>query len=56
MKEAGLIGLTHILNGGVRIQHNPKLCYVRDGNSIDWSKIVKDDKQIITIEVWFTFV
>jgi hypothetical protein len=46
MEEIGLIGLTHILNGGVRIQYNPSLCYVKDGDggddagSINWSKIM----------------
>ena len=54
MKEVGLIGLTHILNGGVRIQYNPKLCYA-DGSSIDWSRIVKDENQQITIEVLFYY-
>ena len=50
MEEIGLIGLTHILNGGVRIQYNPSLCYVRDGDggdedagSINWSKIMKSE-------------
>ena len=49
MEEVGLIGLTHILNGGVRIQYNPSLCYARNGDSedddgsINWSKILKDE-------------
>ena len=49
MEEIGLIGLTHILNGGVRIQYNPSLCYARNGDSeddvgsINWSKILKDE-------------
>ena len=49
MEEVGLIGLTHILNGGVRIQYNPSLCYARNGDSgdddgsINWSQILKDE-------------
>ena len=49
MVEIGLKGLTHILNGGVRIQRNRNLCYVK---SIDWQKIVsKKYHQNIVIEV-----
>ena len=40
LEEVGLIGLTHILRGGVRIERNPRLCYV---NTIDWKKIVKEE-------------
>ena len=49
MVEIGLKGLTHILNGGVRIQRNRDLCYVK---TIDWKKIVsKKYHQNIVIEV-----
>jgi len=51
MEDIGLIGLTHILNGGVRIQHNPSLCYARNGEvgddryngPINWRKILKNE-------------
>ena len=68
MEEVGLIGLTHILNGGVRIQYNPSLCYARNGDSedddgsINWSKILKEEyskagkihkKEYLIIEVTY---
>lgn len=37
IEEIGLLGLTHILRGGVRIERNPKLCYER---TIDWKRIL----------------
>ena len=37
MVRVGLPSLTHIMNGGVRIEKNPLLCYV---DTIDWKKIV----------------
>ena len=37
MVRVGLPSLTHIMNGGVRIEKNPLLCYV---DTIDWTKIV----------------
>jgi len=37
METVGLPSLTHIMNGGVRIEKNPRLCYV---NTIKWKKIV----------------
>jgi len=37
METVGLPSLTHIMNGGVRIEKNPNLCYV---DTIDWKKIV----------------
>ena len=50
MEDIGLLGLTHILNGGVRIQHNPSLCYARNGEEgtaykgpINWRKILKNE-------------
>ena len=50
MEEVGLIALTHILNGGVRIQYNPSLCYARNADigddnmgTINWRSILKDD-------------
>ena len=49
MEDIGLIGLTHILNGGVRIQRNPSLCYARNGDGetytgpINWRKILKNE-------------
>ena len=49
MEDIGLVGLTHILNGGVRIQHNPSLCYARNGDGeiykgpINWRKILKNE-------------
>ena len=55
LKDVGLIGLTHILNGGVRIQYNPSLCYVNDVNenegSIDWRKIVSNENGKVIVEV-----
>jgi len=33
LEEIGLTGLTSIMNGGVRITYNRKLCYV---NTVDW--------------------
>lgn len=38
MTDVGLTGLTHIMNGGVRIEKNPSLCYV---DTVDWTKIVQ---------------
>ena len=70
MEEVGLIGLTHILNGGVRIQYNPSLCYARNGDSedddgsINWSKILKQEyskagkiirNEYLIIEVTYEF-
>lgn len=37
LEEVGLVGLTHILRGGVRIEKNPRLCYVQ---TILWHKLV----------------
>ena len=37
IEEIGLRSLTHILRGGVRIESNPKLCYVK---TIAWQAIV----------------
>ena len=37
METVGLPSLTHIMNGGVRIEKNPNLCYV---NTIEWTRIV----------------
>ena len=37
MAEIGLTSLTHILRGGVRVEKNRNLCYVK---TIDWKKIV----------------
>jgi len=44
METVGLPSLTHIMNGGVRIEKNPNLCYV---NTIKWTKIVvqENDKK-----------
>lgn len=44
METVGLPSLTHIMNGGVRIEKNPNLCYV---NTIEWTKIVvqENDKK-----------
>ncbi|XP_055527832.1 insulin-like receptor isoform X2 [Wyeomyia smithii] len=36
IEEVGLISLTHITRGGVRIEKNPKLCFA---NTIDWNAI-----------------
>ena len=43
MLRVGLPSLTHIMNGGVRIEKNPLLCYV---DTVDWRKIVvqKNDR------------
>ena len=51
MKDVGLRSLTHIMNGGVRIEKNPSLCYVQM-SMVDWTKIVqrKDDHKNIFIE------
>jgi hypothetical protein len=38
MENVGLPSLTHIMNGGVRIEKNPSLCYV---DTVDWNKIVQ---------------
>ena len=49
MENVGLPSLTHIMNGGVRIEKNPKLCYE---NTIEWEKIVVQDRHnnsLITI-------
>ena len=37
MKRVGLSNLTHIMNGGVRIEKNPLLCYV---DTVKWNEIV----------------
>jgi len=44
METVGLPSLTHIMNGGIRIEKNPRLCYV---NTIHWEKIVvqENDKK-----------
>ena len=44
MESVGLPSLTHIMNGGVRIEKNPRLCYV---NTVAWSEIVvqENDKK-----------
>ena len=39
MAEIGLTSLTHILRGGVRVEKNRNLCYVK---TIDWTKIVSE--------------
>ena len=46
MRDVGLPSLTHIMNGGVRIEKNPALCYV---DRVDWKMIVqqKDDHKNI---------
>jgi hypothetical protein len=49
MIEIGLKSLTHILKGGVRIEKNRNLCYVK---TIYWDNIVhKDYHDNIHIEV-----
>ena len=40
MVRVGLPSLTHIMNGGVRIEKNPLLCYV---NTVEWKKVVVRD-------------
>eukprot|EP00094_Tigriopus_californicus_P010060 TCALIF_09701-PA protein Name:"Similar to INSR Insulin receptor (Homo sapiens)" AED:0.09 eAED:0.20 QI:0/0.77/0.8/1/1/1/10/426/1712 len=40
LAEIGLLSLTSILHGGVKIIENPSLCYV---NTVDWKKIVNVD-------------
>ena len=48
MAEIGLTSLTHILRGGVRVEKNRNLCYVK---TIDWKTIVhKDYHPMIHIE------
>lgn len=37
LAEIGLLGLTSILHGGVKIAENPSLCYV---STVDWRKII----------------
>ena len=37
MESVGLPSLTHIMNGGVRIEKNPRLCYV---DTVKWEEIV----------------
>ena len=39
MVDIGLIGLTTISRGAVRLEKNPKLCYI---DMIDWTKIRKE--------------
>lgn len=36
MQEIGLKSLTHIVRGAVRIEKNPKLCFV---DTIEWTRI-----------------
>ena len=36
MEELGLWGLTQIVRGAIRVEKNPKLCYL---NTIDWMRI-----------------
>ena len=49
IETVGLPSLTHIMNGGVRIEKNPNLCYV---NTIDWTKIVvKEEDRKNHIEI-----
>ena len=40
IETVGLTSLTHIMNGGVRIEKNPRLCYV---NTVVWDRIVVQD-------------
>lgn len=42
MQEIGLISLTDILDGAVRIEKNPQLCYA---STIDWTLIAKKAKR-----------
>lgn len=53
IEEIGLISLTHIGRGAVRIQNNPNLCYA---HTIDWTLIaphtVKND-HYITVSNYF---
>lgn len=44
LEALGLNSLMKIERGGVRIQHNDRLCYT---NTIDWSRITRDDAEII---------
>ncbi len=40
LQEIGLPSLTKILNGGVRITYNSKLCYAR---TVDWKRLTHPD-------------
>jgi len=40
LEEIGLTGLTSIMNGGVRITYNPKLCYVK---TVDWNGLTTNE-------------
>ncbi|XP_058466137.1 insulin-like receptor isoform X2 [Malaya genurostris] len=44
IEEVGLISLTHIARGGVRIEKNPKLCFA---NTIDWNAIAPDSENYV---------
>ncbi|XP_053611419.1 insulin receptor-like isoform X2 [Plodia interpunctella] len=46
IESLGLRSLTRIMRGGVRIQHNDRLCYT---DTIDWSKIVARDMENVII-------
>ena len=48
MESVGLPSLTHIMNGGVRIEKNPRLCYV---NTVAWSEIVVQENYKSHIEI-----
>ncbi|KAF4528838.1 hypothetical protein B566_EDAN014557 [Ephemera danica] len=42
LQEIGLVSLTHILRGSVRIEKNPLLCYV---DTVDWDLIAQAGKE-----------
>ncbi|XP_058832990.1 insulin-like receptor isoform X2 [Topomyia yanbarensis] len=44
IEEVGLISLTHISRGGVRIEKNPKLCFA---NTIDWNAIAPGSENYV---------
>lgn len=43
LEEVGLLGLTKIMGGGVRIELNPRLCYIK---TIQWFGITNSEENI----------
>jgi len=48
MEDLGLVSLRSIVRGAVRIERNPKLCYV---DTVDWTALTSvDDKALFVLQ------
>ena len=55
LENLGLVNLTSIASGAIRIEKNEMLCYV---NTVDWSLIVNDEfesQNVISVSFYFVF-